>query len=134
MAMGKETFKWLELVGFILLIGGTFVYNEIVILPCGFMKDNTKDERKKREAESQGLLDEDGGQPLTMGDNTNYMSSSPGALYDSNRNKRAIERNLNQRNDLIKNHQKNNMEAGGDMYINDYTSSGATTETAGFKK
>lgn len=104
MGMGKETFKWLELVGFILLIGGTFVYNEIVILPCSLMKDYTKDEIKKREAQSQGLLDEDGGAPVTVGDNTNYMSSSPGALYDSNRNKRAIERNLNSRNELIKNH------------------------------
>ena len=128
MAMGKETFKWLELVGFILLISGTFVYNEIVIMPCGFMKNNTKDEMKKRDAEKQGLLDEDGKAAVTLGDNTNYMASSPSALYDSNRNKRAIERNLNARNQLIKEHQANNMNAGGDMYINDYASSGQTTE------
>ena len=48
MGMGKEHFSWLQLFGFILLVGGTFVYNEIVVCPCSFMKDHTKDEIKKR--------------------------------------------------------------------------------------
>jgi len=34
---------------FILLVGGTLVYNEIVILPCGLLNFNTKEMQAKRE-------------------------------------------------------------------------------------
>lgn len=38
-----EHFEWLQLAGFILLVMGTFVYNEIVILPfLGFDKNTKK--------------------------------------------------------------------------------------------
>ena len=44
-----ESFTWLQLFGFILLVFGTFVYNEIIVLPfLGFDK-NTKAAIKKRE-------------------------------------------------------------------------------------
>mmetsp|Transcript_32668 Transcript_32668/g.31881 ORF Transcript_32668/g.31881 Transcript_32668/m.31881 type:complete len:118 (-) Transcript_32668:205-558(-) len=47
----KEYFHWLELVGFILLVLGTLVYNEILIVPfCGFNR-NTKEAIARRQLE-----------------------------------------------------------------------------------
>lgn len=55
-----EHFKVLQLFGFILLVIGTLVYNEIVIVPfLGFDK-NTKEAIKRRENnETTGLLNTD---------------------------------------------------------------------------
>ena len=44
-----EEFLPLEIVGFVLLVVGTLVYNEIVIVPIEFMKRNTKQELAKKE-------------------------------------------------------------------------------------
>lgn len=44
---GHETFIWLELVGFILLIFGTLVYNEILVLPLLGFNKYTKEALKK---------------------------------------------------------------------------------------
>ena len=45
----KETFKWLQLLGFSILILGSLIYNEILVLPfCGF-NANTKEAIKYRE-------------------------------------------------------------------------------------
>jgi hypothetical protein len=43
-AIGWEDFLALELVGFAMLVFGTLVYNEIVIVPIGFLKYYTKRE------------------------------------------------------------------------------------------
>lgn len=40
--IGWEYFYWQQVIGFLLLIGGTLVYNEIVILPCKVFNKNTK--------------------------------------------------------------------------------------------
>jgi len=45
-----EPFIWQEVVGFLLLVGGTFIYNEIVVVPIEFMSRNTKKEIANREA------------------------------------------------------------------------------------
>ena len=43
----KETFSWLQLLGFSILILGGVIYNEILVIPfCGF-GDNTKEKIKK---------------------------------------------------------------------------------------
>jgi len=76
--LGWETFLPLELIGFVLLVIGTFVYNEIVVVPIEFMARNTKVEMAKREGRGGNNKDAD------------YMSSSPAAAYDNNRNKRNI--------------------------------------------
>jgi len=49
--MGTEQFIWAELFGFALLVAGTLVYNEIVVVPISFMNRNTKENMAKREAE-----------------------------------------------------------------------------------
>lgn len=40
--IGWEKFYWQELIGFFLLVCGTLVYNEIIMLPCELMNKNTK--------------------------------------------------------------------------------------------
>ena len=50
--IGWETFIWQEIIGFLLLASGTFIYNEIVIVPIDFMSRNTKVEIANREAKA----------------------------------------------------------------------------------
>ena len=40
---GHEKFVWLELIGFLMLLFGTFVFNEVIILPCFGFNKYTKD-------------------------------------------------------------------------------------------
>mmetsp|Transcript_16343 Transcript_16343/g.27646 ORF Transcript_16343/g.27646 Transcript_16343/m.27646 type:complete len:96 (+) Transcript_16343:902-1189(+) len=41
-AQGQEDFLWAELGGFVLLVAGTLVYNEIVVVPCKPFNQNTR--------------------------------------------------------------------------------------------
>lgn len=66
------TFKWLQLIGFILLVFGTLLYNEIIVLPFGGFNTNTKAAIAARKAATQ-LVDEDEDE-----DQTALNSSSPG--------------------------------------------------------
>ena len=45
----KETFSWLQLLGFIILVIGGLIYNEILVVPFWGFADNTKEAIKKRE-------------------------------------------------------------------------------------
>ena len=55
----KETFSWLQLLGFSILILGGLIYNEILVLPCCGFGDNTKEKLKKRkELEKKNIEDE----------------------------------------------------------------------------
>ena len=45
----KETFSWLQLLGFVVLVIGGLIYNEILVLPFLGFADNTKEAIKKRE-------------------------------------------------------------------------------------
>lgn len=94
--IGWEHFYWQELIGFILLVGGTLVYNEIIVLPCELFSKNTKVMLMKR----QGSIEQFRGE----GKNPDYMATSPHAGYDANRNSRNLETKLNKRYDLVKNH------------------------------
>ena len=75
-----------ELFGFFLLVLGTLVYNEILVIPCGLMSYNTKQAIAQRE--DGGLLDESNYQ---IKNDMNYIATSPTAKYDSTRNMRNIE-------------------------------------------
>ena len=76
--MGSEKFdiplSFGQLAGFVALVAGTLIYNEIWILPCEPLNKDTKAIREGRKM--GGILDED---TPTGG----YMASSPAALYDS---------------------------------------------------
>ena len=52
----KETFSWLQLLGFLVLILGSLIYNEILVLKFWGFADNTKAAIKKR-AEEEKLLE-----------------------------------------------------------------------------
>ena len=54
--MGTEHFLVGELAGFVLLVAGTLVYNEIVVLPFEFLNRNTKRNIEKREQAANALL------------------------------------------------------------------------------
>lgn len=86
LGLGWEQFLWPELVGFMLLVAGTLIYNEIYIVPIDFMSQNTKLALAAKKAKEgrlgAGVLDDD--QKL------NYIATSPGAAYDKNRGLRAI--------------------------------------------
>lgn len=49
LATGQEYFNWGELFAFFLLVFGTMVYNEIIIVPIDFMRKNTAQYRLARE-------------------------------------------------------------------------------------
>ena len=73
--------------GFAVLVVGTLVYNEIVIIPYFGLDKNTKIARRARESKDKEALI--AGKPVSDND---YMALSPNAAYDANRNARIIER------------------------------------------
>jgi hypothetical protein len=83
-----EHFKVLQLFGFIFLVFGTLVYNEILILPFWGFDQNTKAaiQKRKEENERKGLLDETNNDDIAVP----YAAVSPHAGYDSRRNERNL--------------------------------------------
>ena len=60
------------------MILGTLVYNEILVLPCGGFDQWTKEAIAQRDGASKK--------------NQNYMATSPGAAYSSQRNQRLLQK------------------------------------------
>ena len=60
------------------LVFGTLLYNEIFVLPFWGLDANTKEKLEARAANEKRDAD--------------YTSASPGAPYDSNRNKRLLQK------------------------------------------
>jgi drug/metabolite transporter (DMT)-like permease len=85
----QETFSWLQLFGFILLVLGTLVYNEIIVLHTWGFDKNTKAALAKKQSDATSLLDSnDNG---TDEGAANYVATSPHAHYDASRNKRNVQ-------------------------------------------
>lgn len=91
LAAGAEEFSFLQLGGFILLVAGTLVYNEIIIIHFWGFDENTKEAIKKREKEG-GLIDHKQGED----DGTNYLPLSPSAGYDASKNKRKVQAKIDE--------------------------------------
>jgi hypothetical protein len=68
---------------------GTLVYNEILVIPFWGFDKNTKVAIEKRKKEEQGRGNYDAIESKLEQD---YISQSPHAIYDYNRNKRALEK------------------------------------------
>lgn len=92
---GHERFIWLELVGFVMLVIGTLVFNEIVVIPILGFNQNTKGalEKKKLNAIEEGGLDD-----KNLIDDVNetapgYVATSP-AQYSYQRNYNNVKNNL----------------------------------------
>jgi len=84
--LGWEQFLGWELIGFVLLVLGTLIYNEIYVVPIDFMSHNTRVIMKNRDAAEE----RNAGGDLLDDEKMNYIATSPHAKYDSNRNKRQI--------------------------------------------
>ena len=84
-----EHFLPLQLVGFIFLVIGTLVFNEILVMPFLEFDQYTRPalERKRRAEEKTKLLADNNEATAA-----NYSGLSPHASYDASRNQRAIER------------------------------------------
>jgi hypothetical protein len=89
---GAEHFDPLQLLGFILLVAGTLVYNEIVVVPWFGFDQNTKAARAKREKE-EGMLDSSRN---TETGGADYQAVSPHAAYDATRNTRKVQEKLDE--------------------------------------
>ena len=74
-----EPFYWQSIIGFVLLVIGTLMYNEILVIPYLGFDQNTKEAIAKRAKEN--------GEEATDGQ---YTSLSPHAAYDSKRNQRGV--------------------------------------------
>ena len=77
-AFGWETFQWQAIPGFILLVFGTLLYNEIVVLPCLGFDQYTKVAIEARD----GAAKRDAA----------YMATSPHAPYSAQRNERLLQK------------------------------------------
>jgi hypothetical protein len=88
-----ENFVWLELIGFILLVIGTLVYNEILILPFWGFDKNTKIAHAKKNKTEYAVI---GGVKVALKQDVDYMNTSPHAGYDANRNKRILKKKMNE--------------------------------------
>ena len=55
----KESFSWLQLTGFIFLIFGSIIFNEILVLPCGGFNLYTKAALKKKKLEGLIIVSSD---------------------------------------------------------------------------
>jgi len=77
----EESFHWLELIGFVFLVIGTLVYNEIVIVPFMGFDEWTSIAIEKRQGSKGNVL---------RSNASNYIGTSPHAGYDNNRNQRNI--------------------------------------------
>lgn len=98
-------------------------------MPCEALNKNTKINIEKRKKEERGGLLDGEGEGETAGvDNNAYLGSSPTAAYDYSKNKRRLENRMSEREEMIKKHQKNAMDADGEpIYINDYSEKASTT-------
>jgi hypothetical protein len=88
--VASDHFTFLQLGGFVLLVCGTLIFNEIVTVPfLGFDK-NTKANREKHS--KRALLDNSlAGVTEDEGADGGYMPVSPHAAYDASRNQRKIQ-------------------------------------------
>ena len=81
--LGLETFHWQTIPGFIILVIGTLLYNEIFEVPCFGFNQNTKRAIAEREL---ALSPKTAGK----GKDIDYVGTSPQALYDQTRKQRAL--------------------------------------------
>lgn len=83
---GRERFIWLELVGFVMLVIGTLLFNEIVVIPIfGFEKNTRKVLEAKKLRQAEEATDETALIDPGAGGKANYVAQSPGT-YDYQRN------------------------------------------------
>jgi drug/metabolite transporter (DMT)-like permease len=88
--LGLESFVPWEIPGFILLICGTLMYNEIVVIPYFGYDQWTKDAIANRKGATDRASQKEA--------DANYIATSPGAAYDSKRNIRQLQKKAEEGN------------------------------------
>lgn len=107
---GHENFKLLQLIGFVLMLSGVILYNEIIEIPILGFNENTRSaiaKRKLTEHDNEDLTDGDDSakQPL-VNDSSAYAQNSPKA-YDTQRKYNRLKNHLE--------HQANESTKKGEM-------------------
>jgi hypothetical protein len=97
--IGWEVFYWQQLLAFMLLLGGTLIYNEIFVLPWEPFRKNI---RSNLEKQNRGSMLE----VFTKGQqNPNYIDSFGGSFtVDAMRNTRNLEKKIKERESMISSH------------------------------
>ena len=79
----------LQLVGFIFLVLGTLVYNEILVIPWFGFNQYTRSALAQKQNEEKGLLDNSDTHDHSK-QYVDYIATSPHANYDAQKNQRHI--------------------------------------------
>lgn len=96
--LGWETFYWQQLLAFAVLVSGTLIYNEIVVVPIEFMQKNTRGRLEKRDGSMIDVFNQTKVNP-------EYMDSFHSSFAaDSTRNIRNIERKIKSRGSILSSH------------------------------
>ena len=114
----KESFSWLQLLGFIILILGGLIYNEILVLKFWGFADNTKAAIKKRE-EEQKLLDEQNEESENKNENNNEITDDKNEEIQIKKNEEIKEENQEEKNEEIKERIKEENEIKDENENND---------------
>lgn len=112
---GHENFKWLQFAGFIVMLLGVILYNEVIVLPFFGFDKNTKSAIEKRKLGRASLIEGiEGNLEITEdGDTANgaALYTSPKG-YDTQRNYQRLGNHLEEKsktstgeNDLLLQHQ-----------------------------
>lgn len=85
--LGLEPFHWQAIFGFVFLVFGTLLYNEIFVIPFWGFDANTKEKIAARAGAEKR--------------DANYSGASPAAPYDANRNKRLLQKKADEHYDKV---------------------------------
>ena len=95
---GHERFIWLELVGFVLLVIGTLLFNEIIVIPLLGFNEYTKDALAKKKLEEGDDYKIHKSSHNQTGNTEDYIAPSP-AHYNYQRNYRNVKANMEKNGD-----------------------------------
>ena len=100
--LGLEDFLAWEIPGFILLVAGTLLYNEIVVVKYFGFDQYTKEALAKQ----KGLSDRSAARQQDQ----EYIATSPSAAYDTQRKARALQSKLNEKYNSVDNEDDDDFE------------------------
>lgn len=88
MLLGLEIFHYQAILGFVFLVAGTLIYNEIVVVPFLGFDQNT--------AAAIAARQRKGSKSADAQVDAGYVALSPAAAYDSKRNQRQLQKHIDQ--------------------------------------
>ena len=79
LALGWEGFIWLQLVGFVLLVPGTMIYNEILVLPWFGLKESVEEHRKANAGDMDDSIKDADELSSNLGDSSRINRQNTGS-------------------------------------------------------